>query len=118
MKTKPFWWPDERQWVTIGLFGLTGVLLQMATDRPSLWDVKLFEVLIQAVVMTGLLNMVLSFHFAANKAANDMDHKRAENTAAAFRAIEAAAGTPTDAPQPVTVVNTPDEPVPVEEPSK
>jgi cytoskeletal protein RodZ len=78
---------SERQWVTAGLFGLTVAMLAMTLRNPGLWDVKLFEVILQAVVLTGLLNMVVAFHFAANK----QDEQRAQNTAKAFEAITATA---------------------------
>lgn len=82
-------WPQvgERQWVTIGVFGLTLVLLGMAALRPLLWEVEVFKVIIQAVVLTGLLNMVLAFHFASNKGSETAR----ENTGKAFEAITAAA---------------------------
>ena len=60
-------WPTERQWVTIATFGLVLVLLAMAHANPRLWDVEVFKVIIQAAVLTGLLNMILAFHFSANK---------------------------------------------------
>jgi hypothetical protein len=77
----------ERQWVTIGIFAFACLLLGMAAANPSLWGVEVFKVIIQAVVLTGLLNMVLAFHFASNKGSETAR----ENTGAAFRAIEAAA---------------------------
>ena len=76
----------ERQWVTIATFALAVLLLAMAWDNPKLWDVKLFEVLVQAVVLTGLLNMVLAFHFSSNKGSETAR----ENTGKAFDAITAA----------------------------
>lgn len=76
----------ERQWVTIGTFGFAGLLLGMATDNPALWEVEVFKVIIQAVVLTGLLNMVLAFHFASNKGSETAR----ENTGKAFDAIIAA----------------------------
>jgi cytoskeletal protein RodZ len=79
--------PSERQWVTLGMFALTVVMLMMARENPKLWDVKLFEVTFQAVVLTGLLNMILAFHFAANKS----DESKTDNTRAAFEAITATA---------------------------
>lgn len=80
-------WPSERQWVTIATFGLVLVLLAMAHRNPRLWDVEVFKVIIQAAVLTGLLNMILAFHFAANKG----DEAKAENTGKAFDAITATA---------------------------
>lgn len=80
-------WPSERAWVTIALALLIAGLLQMAADNPGLWRVELFKTLLTASVVTGALNMVLAFHFAANKA----DEAKTANTARAFAAIEAAA---------------------------
>jgi uncharacterized membrane protein len=84
---------SERQWVTAGLFGLTVAMLAMTLVNPGLWDVKLFEVILQAVVLTGLLNMVTAFHFAANQASQ----QATANTAQAFAAVrEAIAASPAD----------------------
>ncbi len=77
----------ERQAVTIAMFALTAGLLLMAREDPRLWEVKLYEVILQAVILTGLLNLVLSFHFSATKG----DEAKSANTGAAFRAIEATA---------------------------
>ncbi len=77
----------ERQWVTIGMFALTVGMLWMAHDNPKLWEVKLFEVILQAVVLTGLLNMVAAFHFSSNKGSE----VSRENTGKAFEAITATA---------------------------
>jgi hypothetical protein len=76
----------ERQWFTIGMFGLTAGMLLMTYDNPGLWDVKLFEVILQAIVITGLLNMAGAFHFAATKS----DEQRTINTGKALDAIKAA----------------------------
>ncbi len=69
-------WPSERQWVTAALVGTLWIMLQMAVDNPKLWGVKLFEILIQGFALTGMLNMILAFHFAANKA----DEVKSDNT--------------------------------------
>lgn len=79
--------PTERQAVTLGIFTLAGAMLLMAREDPKLWDIKLFEILVQGVILTGLLSMVLAFHFAANKA----DEAKADNTGKAFEAITATA---------------------------
>ena len=80
-------WPTERQWVIVGIATLIGSLLKMAEVRPDLWDVEVFKVIIQAAVLTGALNMILAFYFAANKA----DEVKSDNTARAFEAITATA---------------------------
>ncbi len=78
---------NERQGVTIGIFAFAMLLLGMAWDDPRLWEVEVFKVVLQAVVLTGLLNMVAAFHFASNQG----DEAKSANTGAAFRAIEATA---------------------------
>lgn len=69
-------WPSERQWVTAALVGTLWIMLQMTVNNPKLWDVKLFEILIQGFALTGFLSMVLAFHFAANKS----DETKTENS--------------------------------------
>lgn len=76
-------WPSERASVTLLLALLIGSMLKMAEANPGLWDVEVYKVIIQAAVLTGALNMVLAFHFAANK----NDEEKTSNTAKAFEAI-------------------------------
>jgi hypothetical protein len=78
---------NERQGVTVATFAFATGLLLMAREDPALWEVELFKTLLTAVVVTGILNMILSFHYAANKG----DETKAENTGKAFDAITAAA---------------------------
>lgn len=91
---KPWYVPTERQAVTLGLFGLTVFMLGMAHYQPSLWTIDTYKSVLQAVVITGLLNMVGAFHFAANKS----DETKSDNTRAAFDAITATAQAGTPAP--------------------
>ncbi len=112
--------PGERGWVTLGIFAFAAAMLMMARENPKLWDVKLFEIILQAVVLTGLLNMVAAFHFGSNKGSETAT----ENTGKAFQAITAAAtgqapptgpaGTDED-PIKMEMVNTPDDPGQVED---
>lgn len=84
---------NERQAFTVGLFAVLCLLLAMAWDDPGLWEQKLFEVLLQGVALTGLLNMAGAFHFTANK----QSEQASANTGKAFEAITAAASsTPAD----------------------
>lgn len=92
---------NERQAFTGGLFAVLCILLLMAWDNPKLWDVKLFEVLLQGVALTGLLNMAGAFHFTANKQAE----QASANTGKAFEAITAAAAsTPPIEPEPDVIL--------------
>lgn len=80
-------WPSERQWVTVGLFATFWAMLQMAVNDPGLWNIKLFEVVFQAIALTGILNMVVAFFYAANKG----DEQRATNTGKMADAMKAVA---------------------------
>jgi hypothetical protein len=75
---------NERQYFTVGLFALSLLLIVMAYFQQSLWEVKLFEVILQALVITGLLNMAGAFHFAANQ----QNQSATENTGRAFDALK------------------------------
>ncbi|HZG44915.1 MAG TPA: hypothetical protein VEZ41_01425 [Allosphingosinicella sp.] len=86
---------SERQWVTAGLFALAGSMFAMALLQPGLWEVQLFGLLLQAVVISGIIGLVAGFHFAANLA----DEKRADNTGKAFDAIKAAQEAPAPPPR-------------------
>lgn len=87
-------WPSERIGVTTAIFVLDFTLLIMAYNNPGLWDVEVFKVIIQAITLTGLLNMILAFHFAANKG----DEDKTTNTGKAFDAIRATAQATTSDP--------------------
>lgn len=80
-------WPKERSWVTIATFILAGSMLKMADHDPKLWDVELFKTLLTLVIGTAIVNMILAFHFTANKS----DEAKTDNTAKAFDAITATA---------------------------
>ncbi|RZK45220.1 MAG: hypothetical protein EOO61_00760 [Hymenobacter sp.] len=71
----------------------------MAVQNPALWEVEVFKVIIQAITLTGLLNMVVAFHFAANK----NDETKSENTAKAFDAITATANNAGGTTDPTTI---------------
>ena len=68
-------------------FAMGFTMLVMARNDAALWNVELFKTLITVVIVTGCINMILSFYFTANKS----DEKRSENTGKAFDAITAAA---------------------------
>jgi phosphate/sulfate permease len=86
-------WPSERQWVTVMVFGLAYMLLKMAVANGDLWNVELFKIILQAVIISAIIGAVVAFHFTANS-----KHDRADTE-----------------PQPVKIEQPPSEPVPVEE---
>ncbi len=89
-------WPSERGWVTIATFVLAGSMLKMAEVHRELWQVELFKTLLTLVIGTAIVNMILAFHFTANKA----DEKKTDNTRAAFEAITATAQAGNLTPEP------------------
>ena len=80
-------WPSERQVVMGTTFGMGFMMLLMGRYDPALWNVELFKTLITVVIVTGCVNMILAFHFSANKT----DEDRTKNTGKAFDAITATA---------------------------
>ena len=81
---------NERQAVTFAIFLLAAGMFMMARENPDLWDIELFKIILQAVVISGIIGSIIAFHFAANKS----DEVKANNTAKAFDAIAAAASAP------------------------
>ena len=89
---------QERHFVTLAIIAIIVGMLLMAREDPDLWKVELFKTLLTAFAITGFLNMVVSFHFSANK----LDESKTENTGRAFEAITETArrsGDPADAKQ-------------------
>ena len=78
----------ERHAVTAAVFILGVGLLLMAREDPRLWSIELFKIILQGVILSGIIQMVMGFHFSANKG----DETKSENTAKAFEAIRATAG--------------------------
>ena len=68
------------------------MMIIMGRDDPSLWNVELFKTLITVVIVTGCVNMILAFHFSANKT----DEDKSTNTGKAFDAITATAQASSD----------------------
>lgn len=78
---------QERHFVTLAIFLLAVGMFLMARENPELWEIELFKIILQAVVISGIIGSILSFHFAANKT----DEAKVENTTKAFEAIKATA---------------------------
>lgn len=80
-------WPSERQVVMGTTFAMGFMMIIMGRNDPALWNVELFKTLITVVIVTGCVNMILAFHFSANKG----DEDKTTNTGKAFDAITATA---------------------------
>ena len=80
---------NERQVVTGSTFFLGVMMLVMAFIQPSLWTIELFKVILQAVIVSGFIQTILAFHFAANKT----DEAKTENSSKAFETMKSQAET-------------------------
>ena len=56
-------WPSERQVITYLNVALIWIMLRMARENGTLWNVELFKVILQALALTGFLNMAMAFFF-------------------------------------------------------
>jgi hypothetical protein len=79
--------PSERQAVTVGLFGFAVYLIQAGVTNPNLWNAEFYKFITAAVIVTGLVNMLLAFHFSANLS----DDQKTANSGMAFEAIKSMA---------------------------
>lgn len=67
---KPFWWPDQRGWIVLGLFVLTAGILAATAPWGGGEPSEFFKAIAQAVVLTGFL-AAIGFFFQASKGASD-----------------------------------------------
>ncbi len=100
---------DFRGWVALALFIQASSLFGLMWIDKGLMDNQGFMTLASAVVVTGWVGGVAAFAYSAGK-------QQGEASALAKQALDLAATTasPSDTPQPVTVENAADDPVPVE----
>lgn len=70
----PFWWPDERGFIVIGLFVLTGYILYQSGPHGAEQPSEFFKAIGQAVVLTGFLTAV-GFFFQASKGASEANSR-------------------------------------------
>ena len=96
-------WPDARGWISIASFALTVQVLWMMVAFPDLRKDEFFKNIAVLIVGTGWINGALSWAFSATKSGGEL---AAANADLVKKQAEA--------PQPVQVVNPPDQPVPVE----
>jgi hypothetical protein len=81
-------WPSERQVITYMNVALIWIMLRMARENGTLWDIELFKVILQALALTGFLNMAMAFFFAANRS----DEQRSANTTKLVDTVKQLAG--------------------------
>lgn len=66
----PWWWPDQRGAVIMGLFVLTAGILWVSRPVSGQEPSEFFKAIAQAVVLTGFLTAV-GFLFQASKGASE-----------------------------------------------
>ena len=86
----PWWWPDQRGSVIVGLFILTAYILWVSAPTRGQEPSEFFKAIAQAVVLTGFLTAV-GFLFQASKGAS-------EANARADKALDIASRPPADTP--------------------
>ena len=86
----PWWWPDQRGAVIVGLFILTAGILWVSRPVAGQEPSEFFKAIAQAVVLTGFLTAV-GFLFQASKGAS-------EANARADKAMDMANRAPPPAP--------------------
>ena len=84
----PGWPRTERAWVTFWVFIILMSMLTMAWIEPSLWQEERFNTILQAVAITGLINMVLAFHFSANQGQQEAHKTSSDAIAIARQALD------------------------------
>lgn len=102
-KEAPWWMPDARSWIGMGVFAVTIMLLQMMRIRELRED-EFFQTIATMVISSGFLAIV-AWAYSATKGGGEQAAKNAviaENLAKSLP----------HEPQPVTVVNPPSDPVP------
>lgn len=77
---------QERHFVTLAIFALAVAMLLMARENPGLWDIELFKIILQAVIISGIIGSIIAFHFSANKG----DETRTNAAATAVETVKAA----------------------------
>jgi hypothetical protein len=103
-------WPNARDWIGIGTFGLSVMVLWMMKD-PVLREDEFFQTIATAIILTGFLGGPVSWAYAATKGGGEAQES---SQRIAEKAAEAAVISATE-PQKVIVDNPEENPVLVEE---
>lgn len=72
-----FKWPNARDWIGLGTFGLSVMVLWMMAAYPVLREDEFFQTIATAIIMTGFLGGPVSWAYAATKGGGEA----AESTA-------------------------------------
>ena len=104
----PWYIPDARGWIGLGIFGLTVLLIMLMRDRQLRED-EFFQTIATVIISNGLMGVV-SWAYAATKGGGELADKNAAIVAESATATVAKATTNGET-QKVEVVNTEADPV-------
>lgn len=68
---RPFWWPEARGFVAIGVFLLALLVIVLSARYPELMKEQLWVQIVTALVLTALIGLVLNFWFGTSKGSAD-----------------------------------------------
>ncbi len=68
---KPFWWPDTRGWIVVGMFCLSTILIVLSATFPALMDHQLWVQLCTAIIITGMIGLGWTFYLSSSKGSAD-----------------------------------------------
>lgn len=82
-------WPNARDWIGLGTFALTVMILWMIKEDQSLRQDEFFKTIATLIIGTGFINGVVSWGYSATKGGQELADKNAQivhNTVAASTA--------------------------------
>jgi tagatose-1,6-bisphosphate aldolase len=103
MTDRPWWMPDPRGWIGIGVFAMSVMLLWMMKEDPNLRGDEFFQTIATVIITNGLM-AVVAWAFAVTKTGGELAEKNAQ-------IVEKATKVVSDAPVDVHVVNPKQDPV-------
>lgn len=68
---RPFWWPDARGCVALGVYVLTVAVIVISAMNPALMKEQLWVQIVTAIVLTAFIGLVLNFWFGTSKGSSD-----------------------------------------------
>lgn len=106
----PWWVPDARGWIGLGVFAVTVLLLRMMRE-PAMREDEFFQTIATMVISSGFLSVV-AWAYAATKGGGELADKNAAIVAESATATVATGVANREEPTQVEVINTQEDPVP------
>lgn len=75
MNNRPFWWPDARGWIGIGVFAMSVLLLLLMYSSREFRADEFVQTVATLVIGTGFVGGVVAWAYAATKTGGELaDH--------------------------------------------